>query len=145
MHVVRGHPGTKMTDVWTYIHVYNLNIIINRAAVDMTRLYCPWYRDHRTFNWDENFPSPATTKIVLNVVCYKFKSSSDHESYFVCYFHFFNVASSLIVFKCMQCDLMLLTSQLKYVHLFPDNAAILSGKKIARFHTISEAQAARNL
>ena len=36
-------------------------------------------------------------------------------------------------------------SQLKYVRLFPDNAAILSGKKIARFYTISETQAARNL
>ena len=37
---------------------------------------------------------------------------------------------------------MRLTSQLKYV---PDNAAILSGQKIARFYTISEMQAARNL
>ena len=36
-------------------------------------------------------------------------------------------------------------SQLKYVWLFPDNAAILSGKKIARFYTITETQAARNL
>ena len=33
-----------------------------------------------------------------------------------------------------------------YVHLFPDNAVILVGKKkIARFYTISETQAARNL
>ena len=38
-----------------------------------------------------------------------------------------------------------LTSQLKYVRLFPDNTAILGGKKIARFYTISEMQAARNL
>ena len=39
------------------------------------------------------------------------------------------------------------TSQLKYVHLFPDNAVILGGKKMARFYTISEMQAAtcRNL
>ena len=37
------------------------------------------------------------------------------------------------------------TSQLKYVHLFLDNTAILSGKKIARFYTISETQAVRNL
>ena len=29
--------------------------------------------------------------------------------------------------------------------VFPDNAAILSGKKIACFYTISKAQAARNL
>ena len=42
-------------------------------------------------------------------------------------------------------DLMCLTSQLKYVRLFPDNAAILSGKKRACFYTISEIQAARNL
>ena len=40
---------------------------------------------------------------------------------------------------------MRLMSQLKYVRLFLDNAAILSGKKIARFYTISETQAARNL
>ena len=41
---------------------------------------------------------------------------------------------------------MRLTSQLKcmYVRLFLDNAAILSGKNIARFYTISETQAARN-
>ena len=36
-------------------------------------------------------------------------------------------------------------SQLKYIRLFPDNTAILSGKKIARFYIISETQAARNL
>ena len=36
---------------------------------------------------------------------------------------------------------------IEYIHLFPNNAAILSGKKIyvARFYTISEMQAARNL
>ena len=37
---------------------------------------------------------------------------------------------------------MRLMSQLKYVH---DNAAIMSGKKVARFYTISETQAARDL
>ena len=42
-------------------------------------------------------------------------------------------------------DPIRMASQLKYVCLFPDNAAILSGKKIERFYTISEMQAARNL
>ena len=34
---------------------------------------------------------------------------------------------------------------IEYVSLLLDNAAILSGKKIARFYTISETQAAMNL
>ena len=42
-------------------------------------------------------------------------------------------------------EVVRLTSQLKYVRLFLDNVAILSGKKIARFYIISETQAARNL
>ena len=33
----------------------------------------------------------------------------------------------------------------EYVRLFPCNTAVSSGKKIARFYTISETQAARNL
>ena len=45
---------------------------------------------------------------------------------------------------CTYIDLIHVMSQLKYVRLFPDNAAILSGKKIAHFYTISETQAARN-
>ena len=36
-------------------------------------------------------------------------------------------------------------SQLKYIRLFLDNMAILSGKNIVHFYTISETQAARNL
>ena len=42
-------------------------------------------------------------------------------------------------------DLIRLTSQLKYVRLFWIKWPSLSGKKIARFYTISETQAARNL
>ena len=41
-------------------------------------------------------------------------------------------------------DLMYLTSQLNTSVLFLDDAAILSGKKIVCFYTISETQAARN-
>ena len=48
-------------------------------------------------------------------------------------------------FSFVYIDLIQMTSQLNYVRLFPDNEAILSGKKIARFYTISETQAARNL
>ena len=34
---------------------------------------------------------------------------------------------------------------IEYFRLFPNNMAILSGKNIVRFYTISETQAARNL
>ena len=47
-------------------------------------------------------------------------------------------ASELFMYRPYSCDVT-------FEILFSGNAAILSGKKIARFYTISETQAARNL